>query len=56
VAVFAGVPLGKIRSMKILVDHLTVTPTDLSFEGNAAWWRAVMPEHAELPRVLLAPI
>ena len=42
--------------MKILVDHLTVTPTDLSFEGNAAWWRAVMPEHAELPRVLLAPI
>jgi uncharacterized protein len=42
--------------MKILVDGLTVTPTEFSFEGHAAWWRAVMPEQRELPRELLEPI
>jgi uncharacterized protein len=42
--------------MKILVDRLTVTPTEFGFEGGAAWWRAVMPERAELPRELLEPI
>jgi uncharacterized protein len=42
--------------MRILVDHLSVTPTDFSFECDAAWWRSVMPEHAELQRALLAPI
>jgi uncharacterized protein len=42
--------------MKILVDRLTVTPTEFTFEANAAWWRAVMPEQAELARDLLEPI
>lgn len=42
--------------MKILVDRLTVTPSEFGFEGDAAWWRAVMPEQAKLPRELLEPI
>lgn len=42
--------------MKILVDRLTVTPTEFNFEGNATWWRAVMPAGAEFPRDLLEPI
>ena len=32
--------------MKILVDRLTATPTEFSFEGDAAWWRSVMPDQA----------
>jgi uncharacterized protein len=42
--------------MKILVDRLTVTPTEFSFAGNASWWTAVNPEQRELPQELLEPI
>ena len=42
--------------MKILADRLTVTPTEFRFAGNATWWRAVIPDQAELPRELLEPI
>jgi len=42
--------------MKIPLDLLTVTPTEFSFQGDAAWWRAAMPEPAGLPRALLTPI
>jgi len=42
--------------MRILVDRLTVTPTELSFEGDAAWWRSVVPEQADLPGALPATI
>jgi uncharacterized protein len=42
--------------MRILVDRLTATPTELSFEIDAAWWRSALPELAELSRALLAPV
>jgi uncharacterized protein len=42
--------------MKILVDRLTVTPTEFSFAGHASWWGSVKPEQRELPQELLEPI
>jgi uncharacterized protein len=41
--------------MKILVDRLTATPTEFSFEGDSAWWRIVMPDQRGVPRELLKP-
>ena len=36
--------------MKILVERLEETPTDLAFEAGPAWWRAWMPADRSLPQ------
>jgi uncharacterized protein len=41
--------------MKILVERLTATPTEFSWEGSSAWWRAAMPEQPGLPSELPEP-
>ena len=41
--------------MKILVERLTATPTEFSWEGSSAWWRAAMPEQPGLPSELREP-
>ena len=42
--------------MKIQVERLTETPTDLSMEAGTAWWRAHMPASPHLPRELDEPL
>jgi uncharacterized protein len=41
--------------MKILVERLEETPTDIAFEAGPAWWRAWMPTDRSLPREPSAP-
>jgi uncharacterized protein len=36
--------------MKILVERLEETPTDIAFEAGPAWWRAWMPSDRSLAR------
>ena len=42
--------------MKMLADRLTATPTRFRCEGDAAWWRALMPEAPGWPCELLEPL
>ena len=42
--------------MRILLDRLADTPTDLSFEADGAWWRAYMSPGPELPAELEQPL
>jgi uncharacterized protein len=42
--------------MKILVDHLTATPTAFVFAGDSAWWSAAMPPERGLPLALTQPL
>lgn len=41
--------------MKILVERLSTSPTELQFEGDAIWWASAAPEAADLPRELAEP-
>jgi uncharacterized protein len=42
--------------MKILVDRLTATPTDLHFEAGTGWWQQHLPPRRDLPRELTVPL
>lgn len=41
--------------MKILVERLEETPTDIAFEAGAAWWRAWLAGDRSLPQDLQQP-
>ena len=36
--------------MKILMERLSETPTDIAFDADGGWWRSWMPDHRDLPR------
>ena len=42
--------------MKIFVERLTETPSDIAYEADSAWWRAWMPTDRDLPRDLAEPL
>ena len=42
--------------MKIQVERLTETPTDVALEAGTAWWRSRMPAARDLPGELERPL